>query len=53
MKKLIYALCLCAVLYLSWHCFIFSANADYRDRMNDADYIAGRTTKTYYSTRIF
>lgn len=53
MKKLTFSLCIFSALYLLWHVSIFAANAEYRDRLNDPDYISGRTTKTYYSTRIF
>lgn len=53
MKKLTFALCVFIAAYLLWHVSIFAANADWRDRINDPDYITGHTTKTYYSTRIF
>lgn len=50
MKKMLYALWFVAALYLMYHVVLFSANAPYRERLHNKDYIEGRTTVTYYSS---
>lgn len=53
MSNFVKIVCAFAAVYLAWHCIIFTANADYRNRLSDPDYLTGKTTKTYYSTQLF
>lgn len=49
MKKIAYGILVFALLYLAWHCSIFVANAEYRNRYNDREYMTGQKQIVYYS----
>lgn len=48
MKKFVFVVCLFSVLYLAYHFCIYAANAEYRNRMNDPEYLSGNKIVTYY-----
>lgn len=50
MKKLLYVLWIVVGIYLVYHIALFNANEPYRNRLQNKDYLEGRTTVTYYSS---
>lgn len=49
MKKIVSFVCIVSALYLGLHLAVFAANAEYRNRYNDPEYLAGNKSVAYYS----
>ena len=50
MKKMLRVLWFAVIAYLVYHVVLFNANEPYRNRLQNKDYLEGRTTVTYYSS---